>query len=103
MASVARVLLFFSLLIGLSACSLYRNKGRDQFEQRSQGQVRGEIGVSAALSHDPQDFSNCWIQNKDEALWSPPNDIAFEIHSINDRQMSVCPALTDTDEDQHHD
>lgn len=94
----------------LSGCSVYRNKGRDQFEKRSAGNVKSEIGISGGSADESEllvdeDFSSCWIQGRDEALWSAPEGSSLRIRSLNDKNMAVCLETKhqETDNnDKHH-
>lgn len=76
----------------LSGCSIYRNKGRDQFEARAGGNVKTEIGVSRAPEDvQLQDNSeSCWVQDAREALWSTPVGSSLEVRRINGTEISVC-------------
>lgn len=77
-----------------SGCSIYKSKGRDQFESRAPGNVETNVGAAvngqqSELSVN-EDFSSCWIQNQDEPLWATPKGSSLQIRSINDKKMAVC-------------
>lgn len=91
MKLLSRLVLLSFFLLGQGACSIYRNKGRDQFEARASGNVKTEIGSALSPnSQDPEDFSSCWVQSMNEPLWSFPADSRLHIRHLQNDQMAVC-------------
>ncbi|MBX3018044.1 MAG: hypothetical protein KF767_09150 [Bdellovibrionaceae bacterium] len=94
----------------LSGCSIYRNKGRDQFEARAGGNVKTEIGVSRAPAHmDAQkdvqlneDSESCWVQEAREALWSTPVGSSLVVQRLNESEISVCLSEFAKNGEEHH-
>lgn len=106
MATIARVILLTALLSSLTSCSVYRNKGRDQFEARAAGQVKTNIGTAAVPTEDVQlreDTASCWIQEANEPLWSTPVGSSLEVRRLNESQISVCQVETPPHEESKND
>lgn len=105
MRTTSRVILFsIAATALLSGCSIYRNKGRDQFEARAGGNVKTEIGVARA-PEDVQlreDSESCWVQDAGEALWSTPVGSSLHVRRMNASQISVCLTEIAKNGDEHH-
>lgn len=84
-----------SLIVCLSACSVYKSKGRDSFENRA------PQNTSTALTVMKNE--TCWNQPADEPLWNMDNEANIGEHDANDlmvkrlsiNEIQVCTQATD--------
>lgn len=90
------ILVLSTTILVISSCSIYRNKGRDQFESRSTGNIRTDIGVSQTQPEPifEEKADSCWVQNMNEALWTVPTGSTLDVHKIDETRISVCVSET---------
>lgn len=74
----------------LSGCSVYESQGRKDFESNVGGRTQTNVGISSVIA-----TSECWIQAKNQPLWTQNQNSILIIKSLNETQMSVCQGRAD--------
>jgi hypothetical protein len=78
------------LCLGISACSVYKSQGRNQFESAVPGKLQTQSIHDSTMEDLNETQSECWIQPAGEPLWHLSSEKKLSVRSISQSTLEAC-------------